>query len=126
MELSIIIAKISGICLTAIGVSMLFNKGRYQEMLKELGKSMPLQNLATIMPLVLGSIIVTIHNTWVNNWTVLITLMGWLFLIVGVIRIIFPSFWINKVKNHHEQIPLFLISLIVIIVGLIFLYLGFM
>ena len=37
-----------------------------------------------------GLAIVYFHNRWTGGWSVVVTVMGWLSLIVGLIRMIFP------------------------------------
>ena len=39
---------------------------------------------------VAGLSIVRVHNVWTTDWPVLVTLMGWLFLLGGLIRMIAP------------------------------------
>jgi len=46
----------------------------------------PVVYLSGILFFVGGLAIVRTHNYWVRNWTVLITLTGWFFLILGIIR----------------------------------------
>lgn len=40
---------------------------------------------------VAGLSIVRVHNHWTSSWPVLVTLMGWLFLLGGLIRMIAPA-----------------------------------
>ncbi|MGA7326226.1 MAG: hypothetical protein WBX25_17510, partial [Rhodomicrobium sp.] len=39
---------------------------------------------------VLGLAIVYFHNKWTRGWPVLITVIGWLALLIGLVRMIFP------------------------------------
>jgi len=43
---------------------------------------------ATFVP---GLAIVYFHNRWTGGWPVLVTLLGWLSLIVGLLRMVFPA-----------------------------------
>jgi hypothetical protein len=38
-----------------------------------------------------GLAIVYFHNRWTWGWPVLVTFMGWLSLIVGLLRMVFPA-----------------------------------
>jgi hypothetical protein len=38
-----------------------------------------------------GLAIVYFHNRWTNGWPVLVTVMGWLSLVVGLLRMVFPT-----------------------------------
>jgi hypothetical protein len=39
---------------------------------------------------VAGLAIVRVHNRWEADWTVLVTVLGWLALLGGLVRILFP------------------------------------
>jgi hypothetical protein len=38
-----------------------------------------------------GLAIVYFHNRWTNGWPVLVTVMGWLSLVVGLLRMVFST-----------------------------------
>jgi hypothetical protein len=38
-----------------------------------------------------GLAIVYFHNRWTGGWPVLVTVMGWLSLVVGLLRMVFPT-----------------------------------
>lgn len=42
-----------------------------------------------------GLAIVRAHNHWLRNWTALITLSGWIFLILGLVRMFFASAYLQ-------------------------------
>ena len=46
----------------------------------------PVVYLSGVLFFVAGLAIVRAHNTWVRNWTVLVTLCGWFFLLLGLVR----------------------------------------
>lgn len=46
----------------------------------------PVVYLSGVLMFVGGLAIVRAHNIWVRNWTVLVTLSGWLFLLLGLVR----------------------------------------
>lgn len=46
----------------------------------------PVVYLSGILMFVAGLAIVRAHNVWARNWTVLVTLTGWFFLVLGLIR----------------------------------------
>jgi hypothetical protein len=43
-----------------------------------------------MLTLVAGLAIVNAHNLWVTDWRVIITVLGWLAIIRGVVAILFP------------------------------------
>ncbi len=60
-----------------------------------------------------GISIVRVHNFWVRNWTVLLTLIGWLMLLLGLLRIFFPT-----AKQPEEKFYLYLFLSVLCVVGL--------
>ena len=46
----------------------------------------PVVYLSGVLMFVAGLAVVRSHNIWVHNWTVLVTLTGWFFLVLGLIR----------------------------------------
>jgi predicted membrane channel-forming protein YqfA (hemolysin III family) len=46
----------------------------------------PVVYLSGVLMFVAGLAIVRVHNIWARNWTVLVTLSGWFFLLLGLIR----------------------------------------
>jgi uncharacterized membrane protein HdeD (DUF308 family) len=46
----------------------------------------PVVYLSGVLMFVAGLAIVRAHNIWATNWTVLVTLSGWSFLLLGLVR----------------------------------------
>jgi len=51
--------------------------------------------------LLLGLATVVLHNVWVWDWKVAITILGWSTLIKGILKIGFPEF-IHKQAQHFK------------------------
>jgi len=51
--------------------------------------------------LLLGLATVVLHNVWVWDWSVAITILGWATLIKGILKIGFPEF-IHKEAQHFK------------------------
>ena len=43
------------------------------------------------LALILGLVTVILHNVWVADWRIVITIFGWISLIKGIVRIGFPE-----------------------------------
>jgi hypothetical protein len=46
--------------------------------------------LTGILTLLAGVAIVNVHNVWVPDWRVIVTVLGWLLVLRGIMLIIFP------------------------------------
>jgi hypothetical protein len=53
----------------------------------------PVVYLSGVLMFVGGLAIVRVHNHWARDWTVLVTLSGWFFLLLGVFRMFAASFY---------------------------------
>ena len=69
---------------------MIFNADTFRAMAQEFLKSYALIYLSGLLALTAGLAIVNTHNEWTADWRAAITLIGWLAVIGGVIRIVFP------------------------------------
>ena len=65
-----------------------------------------------------GLAIVRAHNHWVRNWTVLITLSGWIFLLLGLFRMFFASAYLQGSANTSAT-TFMVLEVILLVVGLI-------
>ncbi len=91
METFKILARIIGpvMIIPAIGIFLNFNT--YRGMIGEFSKSQSLCYLGGSMALLMGLVILQFHNKWEAGWPVIITLMGWIILIKGLILVLFPG-----------------------------------
>jgi hypothetical protein len=90
MSTSKIIAALLGPTLVATAAMVLLNLDAMPVIVDELSKSPMLIVLAGYAAFVPGLAIVYFHNRWTGGWPVLITLVGWLSLVIGLIRMVFP------------------------------------
>jgi len=85
------IAALLGPTLVASAVSLLANLATSQALIDELSQSPALIMIAGYAAFVPGLAIVYFHNRWTRGWPVLVTVMGWLSLVVGLLRMVFPT-----------------------------------
>lgn len=122
MTLSTLVAKMASLAYLSAGVAAFSGKLSFQKIMKEFQKSQGLTYLSGFMALILGLILVEYHNFWVWDWTVLITIIGWVAVLKGVMLIAFPnslSFFKNWYKNERMW------SILLIAIGILFGYFGF-
>lgn len=116
MEISITIAKILGPIFVIIGTGVLINLKTYQKMIDSFIKTPGLLYLGGFMSLLWGLIVIEFHNIWVANWTVLITIFGWLAVLKGVVIIMFPNSMIKLSESFLKSRSSLIMRLIAIIV----------
>jgi hypothetical protein len=90
MAASIFLAKLIGPLLVIVAAALLVNPVGFKVMAQDFLNSRALMFLSGFILVPAGLAIVLTHNVWAADWRVLITLLGWLALIGGAIRIFDP------------------------------------
>lgn len=117
MEITIFLAKFWGWFLVITSLIFLFRKkALWDEMMKVI-EDRGFTLISGYLALVIGLITVILHNLWVSDWRVVITIFGWLSLLKGVARLGFPkaaqqSAMIFKEKTLIIQILLIIMFLL--------------
>jgi hypothetical protein len=91
MDRSIFLARLLGPTFAAIALGILINLGMYESMIAEALHPSILFYLSGLLSLLAGLAIINLHNTWYADWRVIITVLGWLMTIGGIIRIVVPQ-----------------------------------
>ena len=126
MLTSIFIAKLMGPFLLVVGLSILINEKNTRAMAKEVLGSHALIYVFGIFDLLIGLVLVAVHNVWVMDWRVIITVIGWLSIVRGLVRILFaPYIMKNGPKMLKKQGLLMGIAIVVMILGAVLSYYGY-
>jgi hypothetical protein len=84
------IASLIGPTFVAVGAALLLNLGSISAVLEPLSRDPALVLIYGIFLFVAGLAIVRFHNRWEANWSVVVTILGWLLVVGGLLRILFP------------------------------------
>jgi uncharacterized membrane protein len=125
MQTSIFLAKLIGLSWLILGVAMLLRKKEYMQLTKEFLMHDSLVMLSGAVRLIMGLALVLTHNLWVNDWRLLITILSWLILISGVVRLTYPEFTKTAGKQILKAKTYYWLVLIVIALGAYLTYFGF-
>ena len=126
MQTSIFLARLIGPALLIVGIGILLNQTYYRGMTKEFVASRPLFYLAAVIGVLAGLAIVLVHNVWVLNWRVLITLFGWINLLRGAASIVLPeqSFAFGGRMMAGKNMPM-IPGVVALLIGLTLCYFGY-
>jgi hypothetical protein len=91
MDRSLFLARLIGPTFVAIALGMLINFGMYESMIAEALHTGVLFYLSGLLSLLAGLAIVNLHNMWCADWRAILTILGWLMTIGGIIRIVMPQ-----------------------------------
>lgn len=127
MDISIFFAKVLGLYLIITTIGMLVNRQRVRTIVDQIVNNAALLLIAGLLSLIFGIILVVVHNVWEADWRVLITIIGWLALIKGTIRVVFPQVS-QKVLTRMMAADAghYIISIIFLLVGIYLAYMGFL
>jgi hypothetical protein len=91
MTTSKMIAGLIGPTLIAIAAGMLVNLGSFPALAEQISRDPGLIFVSGILLFVAGLAILRAHNIWAGGWPVLVTVLGWLAVLGGLLRMLFPT-----------------------------------
>jgi hypothetical protein len=117
MQPAVFIARLLGPTFVAIGLGILANGPFYSALILEAVHSPTLIYFSGLMSLVPGLAILNVHRSW-SGWPVIITIIGWLMVIGGVIRLVLPATTATLATDlYSHAIALLIAAIVVLIVG---------
>ena len=123
--MTFILAKIFGLYFLGVGVACLLNPKHFRQIYKQMLKNEDGLFIGEIIALLFGAFVVSVHNIWVMDWPVIITILGWWSWIKGVALMGYSkfgnifSFMLQKSNAFYRGLGAFMTLL-----GLFFLYQG--
>lgn len=124
MELSLFLAKLIGLYFLILSVIWITRKKQFEEAMQEVISSTSIIEFSGVFSLLMGLAIAIGHSVWVLDWRIVITLIGYIAIIKGIMRLAFPKMvqsMLTKMVRHGSVIPL----AILIVLGLFLTYNGF-
>ena len=122
MELSILVARILAVTYIAAGIAAVRGKISFAKLVEDFERSPALTFVSGFLTLVIGMLLVHYHNRWEYDWTVLVTVIGWMSLFKGVMLIVFPQA-MASFKGLYKNTRIW--GVFMIVFGVFFGYLGF-
>ncbi len=125
MDTSIFFARFLGLYLVIIGLAFLLQRGRLEAVVRELFLSPTWMLFSGALSVMFGLVIIVLHNHWVPSWIVIITIIGWIALIKGLLRLFLPDHLQPLARVVTQPQTHLIISIVTILVGVILIYFGF-
>lgn len=119
MDVSKHIAALLGPTLVVTALMILWNLGAMPAMIEDLIRFPMLIVLAGYAAFVPGLAIIYFHNRWIAGWPVLITVFGWLSIVIGFARIVFPAHLVGLMREAGPAL-----HVVLPVVGAVFLLAG--
>lgn len=127
MDVSIFLAKTLGLYVLIMAIMMFAKEKKVKVIAKEVCSDPAMLFFSGCITLMIGILLVNVHNIWMSDWRVLVTLIAWITLIKGIVRTLFPHIAVrivNKILKKKSSYQA--INVIALILGLILCYYGYM
>jgi uncharacterized protein YjeT (DUF2065 family) len=126
MQTSIFIAKLLGPVLVIATLGMLFNAKLIRAIAREVVGSLALLYVFGFIDLIGGIAVVLVHNRWVWDWPVIITILGWVAIVRGAVRMLWPDqvkkFATKALRNENTMM---IAGIVMLILGAVLCYFGY-
>ena len=115
MPASRMIAGLIGPTLVAIAAGLLLNVGSFPALAEQFSNP-ALIFVSGILVFVAGLAVVRTHNVWSGGWPVLVTILGWLAVLSGLARILFPTWLASIVAGFGQSIGSIIAGAVILLV----------
>jgi len=118
MAPAVLIARLAGPLFVVIGLGILLNASFYTGMVVEAVHSPTLVYLSGVASLLAGVAILNAYRAWTASWRVAVTILGWLCVIGGIMRIVLPAIVTSLATTLYSgPTALMVAAVIVLILG---------
>ena len=100
MDYSIFFIKFYGYFIFLFAGALLISKDGRKVIITQSKENIMLTGMIS---LIIGLPVIILHNIWKADVSGLVTFIGWMSTLKGVVRIAYPSFVVNKMKNYTEN-----------------------
>ena len=125
METINFLAQLWGFSLAIISLSFLVQRENIK-LVFGLMKNKSALILSGGVGVIVGISSILTYNVWSQNWTVIITILGWAILLKGIIRLFCADFVVRVLESYNNKtkwFPLFFMAQF--LVGCFLIYMGF-
>ena len=125
MVVAMALAKVLGLYFVVLSLGVIVNADRQRKIVKEMVKSPAAVFSIGCIALLMGLVIVTLHNRWLPNWTLLITIIGWSKIVKGSLMLIFPEEMARFAKHSIKDNTQVIGAILALVLGLYLTLMGF-
>ena len=110
----------------AVGVGMLISPGFYKKLFTDFCENAAVMYLGGVAALVIGYVILAHRGIrCTQDWSMILSLIGWIALIKGILILVQPKIMIALTKAMLKENLLKIEAVVIIILGLALSFLGF-
>lgn len=123
--LEVQIFQVLGIIYLAVGLGMIINTKDYKKMISDFSENNSVKYISGVLALFVGYLLVTFFSSDSWNSTLVLTVIGWIAIVKGVLILIFPKL-MNKIIKRIKERLIFSIGILAVVLGIVFIYLGYL
>lgn len=116
------LAHVMGWYLGLVGLAMLIHQARFKKAMHDMASNQSLVTFTGMIGLILGLLVVTCHNVWGSQWPVVVTIVGWILLLQGLMRLFLPGAFAKMIKDLTAKSGFLLMSWVWLLVGIYLLW----
>ena len=120
-----LVAKLWGVGLAALGLSLLVNQKTSKELLKSIENDTALLGIG-IATFMLGVASLLGYGAWDTNWGLVVTVIGWLAVVKGAFLLLLPSTVKKMYRGMNNQTLMALTYFAAVVLGTYLIYMGFL
>jgi len=118
MPSAVTVARLVGPVFAVIGLGVVLNLSFYHGAIIESVHSPTLVYLSGIASLLAGLAILNAYRAWTADWRVIVTVIGWLCIIGGVVRVVIPQIIVSLASTIYSgPTALAIVGAVVLVVG---------
>mgnify|MGYP001599795850 CR=1 FL=1 len=126
MELTVLLAKVFGLYMVIVGVAILMNRKHMMLAIIAIAKERFAQLISGIVSVLLGLLLVNIHNDWSSFPACIVSLIGWTILVKGCFYLFMPEARLTRLVHVLTERSWSMIDgVLAVIVGLYLAGFGF-
>lgn len=110
MLLTLLLAKVFGLALVAIGIALIAYRDLYAQMTRDFIQQRLLRTVISFSELVVGLFIVIGHNVSSPVPAAVITVLGWMFVLEGASYLLLPEKWTTRFVSAVNRPQVFIAS----------------
>ncbi len=127
MDMTLFLAQVMGIYFLVAGVGVLMNPARMKGAVREAQRSYLLPYFDGAIALIVGLLIVLNHNMWNDLLTSLVSLVGWVAVLEGVLMLTLPQKSISALMESFAGAHLGrFMGVVSVVIGIYLVYQGFL
>lgn len=117
MDISMFLGRVVGLYLIITSLCLMLNAKTLRAVVNDSMKNTSISFLMTDIALIIGLLMINAHNLWVPNWRLIITIVGWIAFLKGLIGFLFPKIFWKLAKNFINNNLIYYISYFVSLVA---------